>query len=136
MTQRETEAQEAIARLRKWVKPGDTLFCNLRHVSRSGMQRSIQLIKIERPAKGSREPKMVYLGYNAAKALGWRYDRKREGVIVGGCGMDMGFHLVYELAHVLFPRKAGAPVATGSGETAVGHSNDKAGGYALRHRWL
>ena len=27
---------------------------------------------------------------------------KNDAVVVGGCGMDMGFHLVYTLSYVLF----------------------------------
>lgn len=44
----------------------------------------------------------TYLGYNAAVAMGDRYDRDNEGIRVGGCGMDMGFHVVYNLSRTLF----------------------------------
>lgn len=123
--------QEAIARLREWVKPGDTLYTNLKHVSRSGMQRTIQIIKIE-----NNEP--TYIGWTAAEALGWSYDGRREGVKVAGCGMDMGFHLVYELSATLFP---GGYIPADAGEKygrngADASARDPDGGYALKHRWL
>ena len=38
--------QEAIDRLRRWIKPGDTIHTQLKSVSRSGMSRVIQVIKI------------------------------------------------------------------------------------------
>jgi hypothetical protein len=50
--------------------------------------------------------------------LEWRYNDEGS-VVVGGCGMDMGFHLVYCLSSVLF-----------RGET------EKDAGYALKQRWL
>lgn len=44
-SQKAQERQEAIERLREILKPGDTVYTIIRHVSRSGMQRSIQLLK-------------------------------------------------------------------------------------------
>ena len=131
--------QEAIDRLREWIKPGDTLHTQLRHVSRSGMSRVIQVVKI---SCGSSEPEIFYLGYNVAHAIGMPYDREREGVKVGGCGMDMGFHLVYELSHALFPDGF---ECVGQGCPSNDHSNGdrnhephqhRDGGYAVRSRWL
>ena len=108
-----SEQAEATARLLEWVKPGDTLYTQVKNVSRSGMSRVIQVIQLE-----NNEPR--YLGYNVAQALGWSYDRKREGVKVSGCGMDMGFHLIYELSVKLF--------------CTEGYDHDKA--YSLKQRWL
>lgn len=103
-----TEQTEAVERLREWLNPGDEVQCILRHVSRSGMSRVIQLVKFD-----SESGRVLALGWNAALALDWRYDREREGVKVGGAGMDMGFHLVYSLSQVLF-----------------------GDGYALKHHWI
>lgn len=98
-TAKQREAAEAVERMREWVKPGDTLYTILRHVSRSGMSRSISVVTIDH-ADGGR----IYdLDYNVARALGEPIDRDRGGVKVSGCGMDMGFHLVYSLSHALFP---------------------------------
>ncbi len=94
--QKQSERDEAIARLRETLKPGDTVFTVLRSVSRSGMNRKIDLYKIE---DGSPQ----WLSRLAAKACDWTFDNKRDAVSVGGCGMDMGFHLVYSLSRVLFP---------------------------------
>ena len=107
------ERDEARAKLREWLKPGDTVYTVLRHVSRSGMQRTIQLIQID-----DGEPS--WLGYNVALALGMSYDRDREGVKIGGCGMDMGFAIVYELGAALWPQ--GVP-CTGEGCLSNDHNN-------------
>lgn len=98
-TAKQREAQEAIERMREWVKPGDVLYTILRHVSRSGMSRSISVLKVDHEDAG----RIYDLDYNVARALGARIDRDRGGVKVGGAGMDMGFHLVYSLSRTLFP---------------------------------
>lgn len=104
--------QEAIDKLRKMLKPGDTLHTQVKHVSRSGMSRVIQVMKIscrpETDADGaaSTEPSISYLGYTVALALDWKYDREREGIKVSGCGMDMGFHVVHSLGYALYGKEA------------------------------
>lgn len=94
------EREEAISRLKEYVRRGDRVFTIARHVASSGMQRTIQLIVFK-----NKQP--LYLGYNAAIALDLPYDKKYEGVKIRGTGMDMGFHLVDYLSHVLF-HKSGA----------------------------
>ena len=100
------EQEQALTRLFALLQPGDTILTSLRHVSRSGMSRVIQLIAIK-------DNQLHYIGYNAAIVMGKKYDDKREGIVIGGCGMDMGFALVYDLSYRLF-----------------------ADGYRLHHRWL
>ena len=114
-TKQDPEARE---RLLEWVQPGDKLYTILRHRSRSGMQRVIQVVKL--PANDNDSPR--YLGDDVATVLGWRYNRDKEGVVVDGCGMDMGFHLVYELSAILFPAYSEGP--------------GRKGGYALKQEWL
>lgn len=41
---RKQEQTEAIAKLREWLKPGDTVYTILEHVSSSGMSRSIRVL--------------------------------------------------------------------------------------------
>lgn len=104
--------QEAIDRLKEWIKPGDTLYTQIKSVSRSGMSRVIQVMKIscrtetDVDGNASTEPDISYLGYNVALALDWKYDRDREGIKVGGCGMDMGFHVVHSLGYALYGKEA------------------------------
>lgn len=107
----------AIKQLREILKPGDTVYTILRHVSASGMSRGIDLYTI-------RDNRMQFLTGYAAHAIGWKWGEK-AGIVVGGCGMDMGFHLVYTLSRTLFPDGF-----------QDGQDNHKDGGYALRHEWL
>jgi hypothetical protein len=128
MNAQEAAAQEAIGYLRESLKPGDTVYCILRHVSQSGMSRIIDLVTIK-------DDKVYHVGYNAARALGLKYDRDKQGVRISGCGMDMGFALVYDLSYRLFPNGFDlAPGERGRNGDTSGHDND--GGYALKHRWL
>ena len=108
--------------LKKLLKPGATVLCILRHVSQSGMQRRIDLYTIK-------QNKLVYLSAYAADLLGGRL-HKDGGIAVGGCGMDMGFHLVYSLGSRMWPKGTRKPHSRRNGEP------DTAGGYALEHEWV
>ena len=154
------EREEARAKLREWIKPGDTVHTILRHVSRSGMQREIGIVLLK-------DGTDLHPNYLIGKALGERIG-KRDGIIVGGCGMDMGFHIVYSLGRTLWPDGFGC---IGKGCRSNDHSNGDRdytpychrdipspdqmkggpgtpkgnysdthwhadGGYALNHRWL
>ena len=154
------EREEARDKLRQWIKPGDTVYTILRHVSRSGMQREIGIVLLK-------DGTDLHPNWLVAKAIGERVG-KRDGIVVGGCGSDMGFEIVYHLGHTLWPDGFGcigkgcrsndhsngdrdyAPHGltdengrpenreAGPGEVADGcrahWHND--GGYALNHRWL
>jgi len=96
MNAKEKERQEAVRELRELLKPGDMVYTQLKSVSRSGMSRVIMPLII-------RNNKPFYIGWSVALATQRTYDRIKEGVKIGGCGMDMGFELVYMLSRVLFP---------------------------------
>jgi hypothetical protein len=132
------ERDAAVARLREWLRPGDTVHTILRHVSRSGMQREIGVVLLG--ADGSD----LHPNYLVAKALTERLGQ-HDGIIVRGCGLDMGFHLIYSLARTLWPDGHGC---VGERCPSNDHSNGdrdrtpgaahwhRDGGYALRQRWL
>ena len=105
MTKQERHKEQA-DKLRAILHQGDTVYTVLRHVSRSGMYRAIDLYTI-------RDNQPVWLSGYAAYLLEG-FDKKRDACKASGCGMDMGFHLVYNLSARLF-----------DGD-----------GYALNHRWL
>ena len=90
-----SEREEALATLRELCPPGTTVYTKLNHVSRSGMSRSITPLILKDGA-------LYYLTWRAGAILGLLRDRY-EGLPIGGCGMDMGFSLVYNLSHYLFP---------------------------------
>src|SRR5208337_4587466 len=126
MNAKEQERQDAVRELREMLKPGDTVYTDLKHVSRSGMTRIIMPLII-------RDNSPRYLGWLVAKAIDSPYDRKKEGVRIGGCGMDMGFELVYVLSRYLFPDGFKVEGRGRNGDTS---GWDKDGGYALNQRWF
>jgi hypothetical protein len=89
-----------------------TVYTVLRSVSSSGMTRKISL----KVAEGSSIYDITHL---AAKALGEKIAdaNGHNSIKVNGCGMDMGFHLVYGLSSVLY-------------------AGQERAGYVLSHRWL
>ena len=102
------------------LKPGDTVYTILKHVSDSGMSRTIDAYVI-------RDGRPVWIGGPVAAVLGLAYDDRRQGAKVSGAGMDMGFHLVYSLAGTLWP---------GYQSPTPGERTTATGGYALRQEWL
>jgi hypothetical protein len=142
MTTTKRERDDARAVLLELIPPGTTVHTILRHVSRSGMSRIITPVLLEHdPERG---PWSLYPGWNIARACGYHYDDRREGIRIGGCGMDMGFALVYDLSRALYP-DGFACLGAGNRCPSNDHSNGRPvrkgtwhtdGGYALRHAWL
>lgn len=79
------------------VKASSTIYTTVLSVSRSGMTRTI---KTTVTYKGNAHD----VSHLVAAALGRRWDRDRGGVVVGGCGMDMTFEVVYALSRALWPK--------------------------------
>jgi hypothetical protein len=124
----EADRLEAVAKLREMLPPGSTVYTILRHVSPPSMSRKMSLVVIS----GGKAEHITWL---AARALGDKAVdyRGNWAIKVSGCGMDMGFHLVYSLSRRLYPQ--GFPVVgTGRNGDTSGHDQD--GGYALNQRWL
>jgi hypothetical protein len=134
LPQAQDDKQQAIAQLRKLLKPGDTVYCSLSRVARSGMSRDIKFLIAARLVRYDYDPtakvsvKRAYPGIrnisgevSRALALPWA---DGDSVTVRGCGMDMGFAAVYKLAATLFPKA----------ETEKPPCRDS--GYALKSQWL
>lgn len=120
--------------LRAILKPGDTVFTILRHVSRSRMYRAIDLYVFR-----DNEPRRIT--WSAAQLLEG-YDHRHDAAKASGCGMDMGFHLVYSLSSCLY-RDGFECIGKGcpandhvNGDRDYLPHNHRDGGYALNHRWL
>lgn len=155
-----SDQQESRDWLSERLKPGDTVLCVLRNVSRSGMSRRIDFIKMSDPET------TVYMTYHIARLLGYKCDHNGNGLTVSGCGMDMGFAVVYELSSTLWSNGFGC---IGKNCRSNDHSNGdrdyrphedhtggdqnhicakqpetckafkhwhKDGGYALNYKWL
>jgi len=112
------QVQQNLDRLHELLKPGDTILCVLRHVSKSGMSRRIDFYT----------QNLDYLSHSFAVVRGDA--EPKNGLRVDGCGMDMGFSVVYSLGYKLWPEGTDTPHGTRNGEP------DSNGGYALKHRWL
>lgn len=113
---------QVLAEAKRKIKPGQKIYCTLRSVSASGMSRRISLHTIH---KGE----LIPLDYTASILTG-RTLSDKGGIVCNGCGMDMGFDLVYSLGYSIWPK--GTPKAHG---TRNGQP-DKDGGYALKHIWI
>ena len=120
------EQNEARETLRGILQPGDKVQCVLRHVSRSGMSRDIDFYVAKIDDNG--KPYLQYLTGYISTALD--DPMTKRGLKVGGCGMDMGFHVVWNLGFVLWPKGTDKPHGTRNGVP------DSDGGYALRSEWI
>ena len=93
--------------LKKLFPKGSTAYTLVTKVAPSGMSRHIMVAGSQK--KGHVENVSWYI----SQLLEWKYKDNTRAVFVGGCGMDMGFHLVYNLAQELYKD-----------------------GYAIKQRWL
>lgn len=106
----------------KHVKPGQTVYTTASNVSRSGMSRHIGVYIV------AKDRTIWNISMMVAELCGYG---KRDGALqVSGCGMDMGFAVVYSLGCALWPKGTKKPHGTRNGEP------DRDGGYALKHRWM
>lgn len=128
---------DAAKYLKELLKPGDTVQTIIRHVSRSGMMRHISAVFNSQD-----------ITWYVAQVM---EDKRADdgGIKCGGCGMDMGFNLVYNLSRTLFCDGFTCP---GENCHSNQHYNDRSeamkrgnfagnqhtgdGGYALRQAWL
>jgi hypothetical protein len=135
--------------LRKALKPGQTIYFVVTHVSKSGMQRSIEFYipthetytdyvhhgsatnhPMSTTSVKRKRLAIERITWDMARVLGYRIDQKNGGLIVGGCGMDMGFHCVYTLGLHLWPKGTAKPHRMRNGQP------DTDGGYALNSRQM
>jgi hypothetical protein len=139
--QTDEEKATALKNLKRALKPGQTIYFVVTHVSKSGMQRSIEFYipcfdKVWDTSRNkgfggyTRRLAISRITWEMSRVLGYRIDQKNGGIIVGGCGMDMGFHCVYTLGSRLWPKGTSKPHSTRNGEA------DSTGGYALKSRQM
>lgn len=118
------KAQE-IKNLKKHVKPGQTIYCVLRHVSGSGMNRRISFFRVDK-----KTGEIVCIDYAISIIAGYTRSKNAQGLNVSGCGMDMGFSVVHNLGYYLWPKGTPKPHGKRNGQP------DSNGGYALKSAWL
>lgn len=100
------------AQLRDLLGDEPNVYTILRSVSSSGMSRHISL-------KIAHKGEIIDITYLAARVMGDKLSEKlgHNTIRVNGCGMDMGFHLTYNLSSVLYA------------------GQDRAG-YVIKQRWI
>jgi len=108
--ERESARAYLLSILNKQNKP--TLYTNLKSVSSSGMSRDMKVL-------AAVEGEIVDVTYYVGKLdIGTIKERNGQRVIrVGGCGMDMGFHVVYTVSAILY-------------------GYEERGAYTIRHEWI
>lgn len=131
--------QKAINDLRSVLKPGDTIYTILVRVSRSGMSRVVRPVIV----RGS---DLINISRVVARAGIAKLARDESGIVIGGCGMDTGDHLVYCIGRALYPD--GVPCTGDDRCISNDHFNErpnsvysterihKDGGYAFKQRWI
>lgn len=124
---------EAVEQLRKFFKPGDTLYCIIRSVARSGMSRRMDYYAMVDGEMRWITPFMVRAGVPDESWSSWRNHSDYDGARINGCGMDMCFESAYRLGRKLFPEGFKVEGRGRNGDTS-GH--DKDGGYAIKHKVL
>ena len=128
------ERQEAIQYLHTRLKPGDIVRTSCSHVSSSGMSRHISLYICFKDTEGNAT--MQNISWYVSKINGQKLTNDRSAVVVGGCGMDMGFATVYSLAAGMYGRgnkcASFGYVRGRNGDTEP----ETDGGYMLGHQWI
>jgi hypothetical protein len=114
--------QSTIDELKQWIKPGQTVYTNVQHVSRSGMLRNISVYIVK-------DDRIHCIDWYVSIVTG-RSTAKDGSIKCHGCGMDMGFDLVYSLGRAMWPNGTETPHGTRNGEP------DTCGGYALKQSAL
>ena len=100
--EQENRKQEAIAWCKKNIKKGTRIYSVLNGVSSSGMTRHISFYMTMKAMTTKRNAphEIVCLNYYIAHACGYKLD-KDGALVVGGAGMDMGYHVVTSLSYAI-----------------------------------
>ena len=131
MTAKEQDADlltQARTFLERNCPPGTTVYTDVKHVSKSGMSRDIAVYIIL-------DGEICDISGYVARILGYRR-RDNGGVRVGGCGMDMGYHLVMNLSYALHGWKNVNVPEEKNGRPFTPSVEAYRAGYSLNHRWI
>ena len=107
------------------------VYTSLYSVSSSGMSRKMSAY-IALP-----EGQIMCIDWYIVRLGVAKWDRDKRHLTIGGCGMDMGFHLVYSLGRTLFPNGFVPAEHDKYGRNRSSREElDTDGGYALKQHWL
>ena len=91
----QVERERATESLREALPEGTTVYCIVTKVAPSGMSRHIRFKYV----KGGR---ILDATARIGIALGYTYKDDTHSLLVRGCGMDMGYHVVEGLSFRLY----------------------------------
>lgn len=100
----------AIEKLNRLIPKGSMVYTAVTKVARDGMSRNIKVLAAINDTNG---PRIVNISAPISDLIEYFKWSDDGSVKVGGAGMDMGFHVVYEVASALY-----------------------GDGYALSHSWI
>lgn len=132
MTKKQTEQNEARTFLAEYLPPGTTVYTVVTHVAKSGMSRRIRCIVID-------DGQPYDISGMVGRLLGYRRNDRDGGLMVSGCGMDMGFHLVNSLSYAMHGNKTVGKTAEQAGVKGrpfTPTATQYRAGYSLIQRWL
>lgn len=128
--------QHALEYLHNHLKPGATVYTKTTHISSSGMSRNIHvLIPVNCYDHGKITPAITNISWAVAKAAGYKL-AKDGGLVVGGCGMNMGFSVVYCLASTMFGRDERCKQYKFKSGRNGSKEYETDGGYLLKQQWI
>ena len=108
------EQQEtSITFLKENIKADNIIYTSLQSVSSTGMSRRLKIYIVK-------DNQIIDITYDTANALEYRYNFEKGSLIIGGCGMDMGYYVVCSLTSLL--------------NTRVTPENTNC--YKLNHKWI
>ena len=99
------EKEKAIDLLKNVLSKGDTVYFIVKNVSNSGGFRHIDFYTFKiKEIFNEGENRIIkhWLTRAMCDALEYKFKDKTQCMGVAGGGMDMGFHVTYQLGHLLF----------------------------------
>ena len=96
---------KAIEQLKGIINKGDTIYYIVKQVSNSGAYRHLDFHKFDiKDEFREGEDRIVkyWLTRLMCDALEYKFKDKTSCMGVSGGGMDMGFHVIYQLSHLLY----------------------------------
>jgi len=131
---KEIEKEEAIKELRAVFKQSNHIvYTNIEHVSKSGMMRYISAFVIGKDRQPYHINHLIAkLGHFKRATLKSHY----EGLKVYGCGMDMGFELVYTTSSIVFGSLTKKQIVSITKPRTRNGIPEASAGYVLRQKWI
>lgn len=115
--------------LKKLFARDQRIYTSIKRVAPSGMSRHISVYV-------ARKNQIIDITWHVGHITGYSRNRDTGGLVVGGCGMDMGFHLIYSLSRCLYPKGYKLPKSQKWGRNGDTSGYDKDGGYKLKQQWI